>query len=252
MTVTQMNQIDIPVWVLNLERSKDRRQFMEGQLSRLGIAHEIITAVDGSAFTAQQLQLYSEKDAKKTYGRKLLNNEIGAYLSHISMWKRLVEEQHEEVLILEDDINIGSAFLEVMKNRDKFPKDYDLINFCIGFLIGANLIPIGKFVYDIHKIAILGSRANGACAYLIKRRGAEKLLRKVYPIRQTIDSLMGRVELTGLISYGVDPQVVVTGEFDSTIGDERQIIPRRLLIRKQSQFRSMLSYAKAFFLTGWR
>ena len=249
MTVTQMNQIDIPVWVLNLERHKDRRQFMEEQLSRLGIAHEIIPAVDGSALTAQQLQLYSEKDAQKIWGRKLINNEIGCYLSHVSMWKRLVEERHEEVLILEDDINIGGAFLGVMKNRHKFPKDYDLINFCPI----AHKTPIGRFIYDIHKIAVLSIPAQRTSAYLLKRRGAERLLRKVYPICGPIDELMGRDQLTGLISYGVDPQVVVTGEFDSTIGDERKYDRLiTLLTRKRAQFRSMLSYAKVFFFIGWR
>ncbi len=231
-----MNQIDIPVWVLNLERYKERRQFMEEQLSKLGIAHEIIPAVDGSALTAQQLKLYSEKDAKRVWGRGLINNEIGGcYLSHINMWKRIVEEQHEEVLIFEDDINIGSAFLGVMKNRHKFPKDYELIN----FRTDAHLIPRGGFVYDIHKIAILGSIANRTCAYLLKRRGAEKLLRKAYPIYQPIDDLMARVELTNLMSYGIYPEVVVTGEFDSAIGDDKRGYgkSRTLLTKKRVQFR---------------
>ena len=117
---------------------------------------------------------------------------------------------------------------------------------------------MGGFVYDIHKIAIFDSMANGACAYLLKRRGAEKLLRKAYPICQVIDCLMGRVELTGLISYGVYPQVVVTGEFDSIIftnADDRiwlESVNKMLFTRKRVQFRSMLSYAKAFFFIGWR
>ena len=40
-----------PIWVLSLERSKDRRLFMENQLKGLNLEFEIIKAVDGQALT---------------------------------------------------------------------------------------------------------------------------------------------------------------------------------------------------------
>jgi GR25 family glycosyltransferase involved in LPS biosynthesis len=42
-----MSQVDLPIWVLNLERSKERRAFMEKQLQNLDLEFEIIKAVDG-------------------------------------------------------------------------------------------------------------------------------------------------------------------------------------------------------------
>lgn len=204
---------ELPIWVLNLERSKDRWYFMEEQLRRLNLKFEITRAVDGRNITENDLKHYSRKDAMKCAGRELSPGEIGCALSHARMWERIIAENLNEVLILEDDVIIGEMLIRILDCRHKFPADWEFMN----FMTSAKQIPLDVSIYDIYRACRFEGYANGACAYLIDRAGAKKLLSHVYPIRWAADGLTGRTYITGLISYGVDPKVAALSNFESDI-----------------------------------
>lgn len=210
------NDRPFPVWVLNLERSRDRREFMEKQLQGLNRQFEIIPAVDGNYLDAEDLKHYSVQEAIKTIQREMKPGEIGCALSHARMWERIVAENIEEVLILEDDVTIQSELLDVLEWRHAFPGDWELVN----FRTDVKKIPFGPPVYTEYRICHFRSYANRTCAYFINTRGAKKLCDHVYPIRWAADGLTGRTYISDLISYGIYPDLVELANFPSMISDE--------------------------------
>ena len=202
-----------PVWVLNLERSVDRRKFMEEQLNRLGWRYEFIRAVDGRSLSRKQLDLYSKAEAMKYKHRELGRGEVGCALSHAGMWQRLVEDGLEAVLILEDDVLVGEMLARILSNIDVFPDDWDLVN----FKTDVAQLPFGEPFFDIYKFCRFASPPNRTCAYLLSLAGARKLLREAFPIRRPVDDYIGSRCLHDVKAYGIDPQVVALRGEESDI-----------------------------------
>ena len=202
-----------PIWVLNLKRSPKRRQFMEHQLTSFGLDFEFINAIDGYHLSEKDLAKYSKEQTVKIIGRELSCTEIGCALSHLLVYHRMVREEIDEVLVLEDDIRITQTLLEILKRRDQFPNDYEWIS----FQTTATKYPIGKRIYGKHRACKFLFPAESLLAYLITRKGAQKLLRYAYPIRMPSDCLTSRKRLTGLVAYGVTPSVTHLTDFVSDI-----------------------------------
>lgn len=203
----------LPIWVLNLERSPERRAFIEALLNTLKLDYEIVNAVDGLKLTSEDILLYSRKDAMRCSERELNLGEIGCALSHVRMWQRIIDENINQVLIFEDDILIGEMMLRVLEVLDKLPKDWEFVNFATS----AGKIPFGEPIYDIYRVCEFTCFANCTGAYLINNSGARKLLKHAYPIRWTADGLTGKTYITGLVAYGIEPQLVALRQCISDI-----------------------------------
>jgi glycosyl transferase, family 25 len=90
------------VFVLNLDRAKQRRAFMQAQLERLGLDYEFIRGTD--------YREMSEDDFRRLCSERALNKDaylrgvFAASLSHLSMCRAIVDQGHSHGLILEDDV----------------------------------------------------------------------------------------------------------------------------------------------------
>lgn len=197
---------EVGVWVINLERSKDRRSLMEARLNPLRLNYEIIPAVDGEKLSDQDLLKYSENLTKKNIGRGLVPGEIGAALSHIRLWERLLQSEYDCVLILEDDAIIGKMCLELLNKIKCLPSDWELINLAASEHAEVN----NDFIFDIYRIGKFKGNPFGLVCYLINKRGAERLLSHAYPIRKPVDCLTAYHNLIGLSMYGVAPRIATT------------------------------------------
>lgn len=234
-----------PIWVLNLERSNERREFMETQLNKLNLEYEIIQAVDGLKLTDYELGLYSKKEALRCSERELSLGEIGCILSHVRMWQRLITENYDDVMILEDDVLINEMLLHALRNRDKFPDDWEYIN----FKTDVGQIPFGEPVWGIHRMCRFSYYPNRTSAYLINRKGAEKLLKYVFPIRWPADNFTGGTYITGMVCYGIDPQIVALQDYDSEIwkNDEYFALKRSLRGKSRILFRKFINCLEYLF-----
>ncbi len=234
---------DLPVWVLNLKRDKQRLRFISRQLRALHMPFSVVEAVDGSRLTPEDLRVYSRARALEFSKRELTPGEIGCALSHARMWERMIRECIPEVLIFEDDVWIGSALPVILANRRRLPKDWELVNFSTDALQE----PFGEFLSDIYRASRHKDWATRSSAYLLNARGADKLLRNVYPIGHTADGVMWRTDITGLISYGVYPRVVILSDLDSRIWTSGGIKKQGLLSRKTHEFVLMAKSISRFF-----
>jgi glycosyl transferase family 25 len=230
----------IPIWVLYLERERARLQHMQVHLKELGVQFRIIEGIDGKTLTPENLKGYSKRLAVADYGRELYQGELGCAFSHIYMWELMIKEQLDAVLILEDDVRISRSLINILANLDKLPEDYEHINFSTK----TAQIPFGNFITDIYRASNHHERPYSAGAYLLTRKGAQKLLKLVFPLYMPIDNY---ISFANIKSYGIYPKVAIHPEIQSTIGRRGRHPKPRFLIKKYQQLKD-ISKAILFFI----
>jgi GR25 family glycosyltransferase involved in LPS biosynthesis len=162
---------DIPIYWINLDRSKNRRDKLEKILNNNNLKNKRIEAVDGKNLDINEIK----KNHKIINIKKNeLTNAIGCTMSHIKAIKAAYNDGLEYVIIIEDDCNFEYL------NYKKIPlkelvKDKDDCEIII-------LNPIAKNKINI-KIIKSGERLNkiscwGAGAYFINRIGMENVITK--------------------------------------------------------------------------
>ncbi|MBA6390354.1 glycosyltransferase family 25 protein [Colwellia sp. BRX10-3] len=116
-----------PVYVINLDCAQERMLSMDEQLSRNEINYERIPAVKGNNLTKTEINIeYSAILNRKYFRADLSLGEIGCYISHKNVWRKMVAENIEFAVILEDDMIIEKNFIELLSLTDTLKK-YDLI-----------------------------------------------------------------------------------------------------------------------------
>lgn len=197
---------DIPVFVINLDFQVDRKAFMEQQLEALGIPFEIVAAVKGKELAPALVStVYDEPQTLKTQGKPLSLGEIGCALSHLSIYRKMLDNHIPASLILEDDALLHTDLPKVLHPlaeriaaEDK-PVIY-LLTHLIRYKRGPAL-PVASG-YALHPMV------DACCAhgYLINKTAAEQMLQLFSPITYPIDAWKriaetGRIRIEGLNPY---------------------------------------------------
>lgn len=93
------------VFVLNLDRDRERLEAVDKQLRRLGVEYERIPAVYGKSLST------AEKNSKVNrfrwwcaVGRPITDGELGCALSHATAYRKIVKEELPMACVLEDDV----------------------------------------------------------------------------------------------------------------------------------------------------
>jgi glycosyl transferase family 25 len=89
---------------------------------------ERVSAIDGEKIDIEKLNdihINNKRHYIERY-RSLSNGEIGCALSHRLIWKKILEQNLDYALILEDDVTINSDLTNILS--DKIIKNYDFIN----------------------------------------------------------------------------------------------------------------------------
>ena len=108
------------------------------------------------------------------------------------------------------------------------------------------MVPFGDFIFDIYRAAKFLERPFSTTAYLLTKSGAKKLLETVYPLYMPIDNYFS---ISGLTSYGVEPQVAALMQFGTSIGERlRATKPKpKFWKRKHREFIEMIRAILIFF-----
>lgn len=165
------------IYMINLKRRPERREKMERTLKELGLDFTYLEAVDGKLLTDEIL---AQKDitllpeyADPYHKRPMTMGEIGCFLSHYTIWQKMVELNQEEVLVLEDDIRFEPYFAE---RAEQLMEDARRIG-------GWNLIYFGRkrlqeneeFLSESENFVKV-SYTYWTLGYVINLEGARKLL----------------------------------------------------------------------------
>jgi len=168
------------VIVISLESASYRRRRMERILSELNIDFEFFNAFVGANVTKEFLI-----QSGLSINLNLTSSELGCLLSHIYVWRKFVESDFEETLILEDDVHFADSFklfiqkIELPSGLGIFKLETMLSHIKVSKLSLLNINGI-----NIHRSF---SPHAGAAGYVLNKQTAEHLLSQLYKIRNTVD-----------------------------------------------------------------
>ena len=112
---------NLPIWMINLERSKDRLEFQEKQFKEHGLEFTRIDAVDGR----EDLSKHLEGLKLSHQWREMANGQRGCGLSHVSILKKMIAKNIQAVFVVEDDVILCENFCNEF---EKFFTEDDLKN----------------------------------------------------------------------------------------------------------------------------
>ena len=202
---------DLRIFVISLKRRTDRLRHMEVLLAERGLSAEFIEAVDGLELTDAQRALYDRRKALSVYGAEMNAAEIGCYLSHQKIYRRIVDENIATALVLEDDIECDRDFAILLDSILAAPrKDWLVMRLqsTKGEIIDASKPSTqGDRGRAFHGRNLSRVRAGvlGGCAYLIRQEGARRMLRYGHRPFMPIDQTMDRYWENGITPYVLRP-----------------------------------------------
>jgi GR25 family glycosyltransferase involved in LPS biosynthesis len=201
---------DVKMYYINLDKSVDRNENMKSLIEKFGFTNyqRVPGILTGKI---EQVNLYKDKISTKAYNTLIENNKyknrknhseltngsIGCFLSHMEIYKDIVNENIPYAIIFEDDLKINvdrKRFWDLLSNT-KFPKDTDIILF--------NCVPHDDKCIDNDKLRKIHF-FFGTWFYFITNNGAKKALNHLLPINEQIDfklSLLSYSKIMNIYHY---------------------------------------------------
>jgi len=216
-----LNSKDFDVYVIHMAKNTDRLVNFNNHYNRSDLIkrYNIFPAVVGKNlnlidFVSPQAYtqiIETEKTGKRKHHYDLTKGAVGCYLSHLSIYKKIIESNVDYGLIFEDDSKIVRRFYsKMLEGLDNLPDDWDI------FLLGVICLKC-EFGKKIVKV----DRFWGTHGYLIKNKSAAKLLEYLdKPLSKQIDADMSLLVKRGLLNvYAINPVIVTQ---DSKFGSDIQ------------------------------
>lgn len=154
--------------------------------------------------------LLTDKTKKKRFHYELTRGAVGCYLSHLSVYKKIIESNLKYGIVFEDDSIIANDFYDRLQyGLSVVPQDWDI------YLLGLICLKC-----DINKDYININRFWGTHGYIIKKDSAKKILEYLdRPISKQIDADLSLLIKRKIINvYAINPIIVAQdGTFISDI-----------------------------------
>lgn len=207
-----------PIFVINLDRDKDRMASIESSLAKNGLSHVRVPAVLGREVPDWERLVDAPLYARRNRNLSPRPGEVGCYLSHLKAMEDFLATGAPWGVILEDDVEILPECAEVLRALGE-ADDWDLAKlFCFH-----GGMPVRKRALTArHHLVVHLARTTSSAAYAVNRRAAETLLKSMMPISEQVDHALERPWETGLRVRGVRPLPIVlapVAHAGSTIGE---------------------------------
>jgi glycosyl transferase family 25 len=209
-----------PIFVVNLEKDKAKKQKIQKLCDKFNLEVEFICAVNGNDLTKTEIDnIYDKNNSLKNIDRELTKGEIGCALSHRNIYQKMVDENINQAIILEDDARFNQNFKTILKLVPKLPKDWHLL------LLGFDVYDLSKYFYKIKKtlsytISIPLENADCTYGYLINKTGAKVLLKATKKLAMPIDCYTGDYHFNNVLT--LDPKIITTDSASSSISNDRE------------------------------
>jgi glycosyl transferase, family 25 len=182
-------------FILHLERASSRAANVQLLAARLPIESEIVAAVDGARLSQQELDhACARRRFRPTYPFPLTRTEVGVFLSHRCVWRRIVNDALDFAFIFEDDAQIDpSAFAALIEFVTLERSAWDYV------LLPATPIRSGTPVARSGGLTLIRPDAPPlrAIAQVVSVDAAKRLLDRTLPFDRPVDTTLQMTWLTG-------------------------------------------------------
>lgn len=226
------------IYCINLKSRPDRWERFSNQpgLHEFTTRHsfERFDGVDGKTIDIAKDSRVSIRTRRNILFSKRRDHEdldtpggVGCYLSHYGVWTKFAQSNDEACLIFEDDAYIpanlyqqlAAAWQDLQRLGDNQPDIWVLsnkFNSRLSFILGTETTEKqGVWEYNVHA---------PNTAYIVFRRGVEKLIQNALPIDGHLDHYMYRLAQIGILTHVHHEDINVyqlnfhkTGKLDSDI-----------------------------------
>jgi glycosyl transferase family 25 len=158
------------IFVISLESSLSRQEHIKNEFLKEKIPFSFFKAV-----TPDKINSVSEKIGVDVSNREITNGEVACFLSHVSLWKKMIDNNLDYICIFEDDINLGTNVSKFLLDMSCYPEDFDIIkleSFDKEVFIDKNF---NRKVLD-RNVFKLVSRNLGGAGYILSRKCSQKLI----------------------------------------------------------------------------
>ncbi|MHA3913373.1 glycosyltransferase family 25 protein [Halovulum sp. GXIMD14793] len=171
-----MKSQDIPVFVINLDRRTDRLAAVSDMLDEMGVSWTRVSAVDASQMSDEDL---AEQIPAADPIVFVSNAAKGCFLSHISIWKRLVDSDQLAAVVVEDDVWLDPALAAIVARADWIPDWLGVLQM-ERFSTRKSKKLFSRRSWGVpecpNRVHRLYSRSGGTGTYLITRAAAQRAL----------------------------------------------------------------------------
>jgi glycosyl transferase, family 25 len=212
----------VHAYVINLDRSADRRAHIVTELQRNSLDYEVIAAVDGQTLDLEDTAVIDPSLASRS---PFIAGAAGCALSHFCVHQKIIEDDRDRALVLEDDVELPADLSDLADEvADHLTgAEVALLNYgsCPPGPLGVS--SEGSIELSCSRLLALPVDVRqlvNSGAYVVTREACERMIERLLPIRVTADDwrffyaegLVDRVRC-------VMPQPVPKcAKFESTIG----------------------------------
>ena len=199
------------IFVINLDRSPDRLAAIAAQLDALGLSFERIAALDGRTLSDEFIQEVSPRHiVNRTYHRELGKAEIACSLSHKKAWQKIIDDDLDFAIVLEDDVELLDNFPEVFSLITDLPKGtWDFLKlYALRRGGGRNIAR--RFDHKGHTFVTYHRYPLGFVGQAVSRQGAEALVQNLPYVTEPVDGQLKSWWETGVYPFGLVPYCVST------------------------------------------
>ena len=171
------------IYVINLERHKDRLANIKAQSKKLRFEFERVNAIDALKLNDDDIKRHYDREKSKKLGlQPFKNGLIACGLSHMQCWKRIAENRKPACVLEDDAVILDENFAEILEEIQKTIKPNEVI-----LLTGTDpLLHLRLFREKLektsHEMVRVNHQTKDGAGYVMGHQAAEKLLKIYYPI----------------------------------------------------------------------
>lgn len=220
----------LPVYVINMDRSRCRWEHASGQLDHMNIPHTRIAAVDGSELDESELKVHTgNRKILYRWIRDVAPAEVGCCLSHKKIWDQIAHGDSQGGFVFEDDFVADANLPAIVDAIGNLQLDYPVL---IKLYFPEPSIHLSGYYRsdDVMSAPLVGEHRLvlpmytqwGTVAYYINRSGAAQLVKSIKHIHRPIDDILRRTWETGVMVLHVVPSPVRHSDAHSIIAPSRR------------------------------
>lgn len=166
-------------YVISLETENKRRAHISNEFAKQNVKFNFFDALtpENAILFAKSLNINEQQN--------LAPGELACFMSHVSLWKKIQDENIPYMAIFEDDIFLGRNANQLLAEDDWIKSDWNLIKleaFAPKIFLGKLL---KKLVVSEREVYELKGKNLGTAGYILSTFGARTLLEYI----QSVDDL---------------------------------------------------------------
>ncbi|KTL62574.1 beta1,4-galactosyltransferase waax [Photorhabdus laumondii subsp. laumondii] len=233
------------IFIVNLKKDVERKKSIQYQAEKLDLSVEFIKAVNGRELSQDEIKLLCPDFDKSS----MTLGELGCSLSHLKIYEKMIKENIQLALIMEDDAEIGRDIREILDflitidNKKPYKPNIFLLS-KVNEYMDTFKKPLIK---DYHLVSVIDAALTHG--YVINKSAAKRLLDFLRPVWLVADEWKLLRENKVVKLKAVVPSVINLTEHshNSSIGNANHSTVNEL--DRQKRKRKILTALRLMF---WR